>query len=53
MHSSHAATMVTAGVYLVVRCCDIFEVSNLSLFFVDSDWWFISFVWFIDGRISI
>lgn len=28
----HAATMVTAGVYLVIRCCDIFEISSLSVF---------------------
>lgn len=30
----HAATMVTAGVFLVVRCSPIFEYSNIALSFV-------------------
>lgn len=30
----HAATMVTAGVFLILRCSPIFENSNLILFFI-------------------
>ena len=30
----HAATMVTAGVFLVVRCSPIFEYSQVALNFV-------------------
>jgi NADH-ubiquinone oxidoreductase chain 5 len=30
----HAATMVTAGVFLIVRCSSLFELSSLALFFM-------------------
>ena len=30
----HAATMVTAGVFLVVRCSPIFEYSQVALNFI-------------------
>lgn len=30
----HAATMVTAGVFLIIRCSNIFEYSDLLLCFL-------------------
>ena len=30
----HAATMVTAGVFLILRCSFLFEFSNIVLFFI-------------------
>ena len=34
----HAATMVTAGVFLVVRCSPIYEYSPIILKFYNSYW---------------
>ena len=34
----HAATMVTAGVFLVVRCSPIFEYSPLTLNIITISW---------------
>ena len=30
----HSSTMVTAGVFLLIRCCPLLEMSNQALFFI-------------------